>query len=475
MQIEISSVLRFPLQCPYREKVVENLRLENPDYKSAKAFSPYSAKSMPQFRYYYQDDIYNKQTVVPVGKKEELFAYCAICPHKCPVVDFRTTGQVVKAFEFKERITPRPSQVRAMTDIQNSVAYTGNGLVVMPTGCGKTFLSFLISQMANKSTIFITHTIDLAEQTASAYETLTGIKPGFIGDRVYDINPTFTVAIIDTLYSRKNYEEISEIFGMALFDEVHLLPAESCIEVLNSITIKYIIGFTATPRRGDGLTPVIYGCFGNIVTKVTIEEAQKEGSLVPLHAEILLTDYQSLYSEEQIERKKSLLNAAIKEASLDLGRNKVTASKTEELCDFGHSVLLVLQNIDQCQIMYDLLKDRPGVRAEIFVGQIGKKKFSRKQRKAIIDRARTGETNVLITVQLAGMGLDVPRLTALIMDRKITDPTAVEQIVGRIVRACPSLGKVGAVVYDVYDQYVPFFVRQTNKRFQVYHKFRKFE
>lgn len=475
LKIVLDSVLHFPLSCPNREIIIKDLVLKNPKHKSAKVFAPREADKYPEYDFFYSDSVQHNETIVPLGKKDQLFNYCKTCPHQCPIYDNRFTGfKINEKQQVIDPKIPRPSQSQALSAIKNNIALTGNGLIIMPTGTGKTLLSFMISHMSKKSTLFITHTLDLAEQTMDAYEDIFGVKPGFIGDGKYEINPYFTVAIIDSLYLKKLYHEWSTIFGMVIFDEVHMLPAESCIEVVNSLNIKYKIGLTATPQRSDGRTPVIYGCFGNIVYRISIEEAQKEGSLVPLEARVIETDFQSSFSDERLKARKSLLNAAAKEASQDINRNKIIESRVEEICSYNESILMVLQDIDQCLLMYDLLKDRDGVKPEIFVGKIGKKQIKRKERKKILERAKSGEINVLLTVQLAGMGLDVPRLQHLIIDRNLTSPATVEQIVGRVVRSCSEIGKTHAIVWDVMDKFVPSFVRQTEKRFMVYHKFRKY-
>lgn len=779
MHIELDSVLKFPMNCPFRDRIVQGLVLDNPKFKSAEKFSKNAARTIPKKNYYYSDNYDNVTTSVPLGKKEELFSYCSQCPHNCPIYDNRAKGQWYVHHPMKVILTPRIYQQTILDALDFSIGYTGNGLIVMATGSGKTKLAFMITDKVRKPTLFITHTRDLAYQCIEDYKECFGIEPGFIGDGVYKINPQFTVAIVDSIHSKKCYKELNKTFGLVIVDECfpsntkvdgrkiseykvgdkilsfsectgeleyktvtkvfkkqpktlvrvklsngeyidcteghpfltnmgwipakwlkglelyeaplsnlqqicnntkkvretilsklwnvkqkqkglllynlprhilkkssittcgkvsltlqrttqkenvreqsiyrsrnsregesnikthklqtrctrgewkrfngtpkiiireirlgnrscsentktqkfrisnklqdryskqhkkssnrggwsitlnengatkrfkkdrtinklrvesvtfhqqtsdgkfggclpdgyvynlevednhtyfannlavhncHLAAPDMCLEVLNSLSIKYKIGTTATINRGDGLTPVLMACFGNIVGSVSIEECQKAGALVPLQWELLPTNYISPYDEDQIRRKKTLLNTLCKEASLDIGRNKIIASKTEELCNLGESQLLVLQNIDQCLLQLELLKGRPNVRPELFVGQIGKKVLTRTQRKDIVDRAKSRETNVLLTVQLASIGLDIPILNNLIMDRKLTDQTAVAQIVGRVVRSF--LGKFYAKVFDVYDVNVPNFKRQTEKRILTYNMYRKLD
>lgn len=473
MNITLDSVLKFPMSCPYRQYIIDDLCLENPKYKRAKLYQSRAVSNIPEKLFYFFDDYENAQTLVPIGKKEKLFNFCNQCSYNCPIADNRSIGQWFIKKPVDLSINLRKCQELALDSIRNKTAFTGLGILILPTGGGKTILSFLMSYESNLPTLFITHTVDLAQQTLNSYEEFFNFTPGFIGDGKFDIKPQFTIAIIDSIYSKKCYEELNKTFGMVIFDELHMLAPESCIEVVNNLSIKYKIGVTATIKRGDGLTPVLSACLGDIIHTTSIKEAQEEQALVPLNQERIVSNFISSFDEEKLKKKKSLFNSLLKEASLDSHRNKLIAQKTEELCSKDEYVLLVLQNIDQCLLVAELLKESSSVRFEIFVGQIGKKKFSRQERKEIVTRARTGETNCLITVQLAGIGLDVPRLTSLIMDRKVTDPSTVTQIVGRVVRSSPGTGKQFATVYDLEDVNCNVLLRQLEKRSYVYYNFRK--
>ena len=466
--IELGSSLKFPTFCPNAHAITKQLVFENPEIQNALKFvnnPSWAIRQMEPFVKHYEIDNTTQQYVVPIGFKNQLFGYCGGCPHRCPVADIRSLGErPAERRDWTTNIILRPSQERAVDAINSTIALGGTGILQMPTGCGKTVTGFLVSQMARQNTLFVTYTKDLANQTADSYFDFFGHEAGFIGDGKCKLDSHFTVAIIDTIAKRKLYDMISEKFGMIIVDEVHRIPTKKSLPLLNNTTCKYKVGLTATLNRSDGTEEMIKSSFGGVVYRVSMEEAMAEGSLVPLYTETLETNYEPNQQHYHSKRAISLLT---EEASLNRRRNELIAGCIDIKIAQGRSSILVLNSLAQCNLLYEMLKDCPGINAAIFTGS-----QSKKERRDIVADARKGIVNALLTVQLAGIGLDIPRADHLLMDRKISDPLSVEQIVGRVVRACPSIGKTGAEVTDVYDILCEPFRRQSEKRASVYHKFR---
>lgn len=335
--------------------------------------------------------------------------------------------------------------------------------------CGKTILGFYISHQARQNTLFVTHTKDLMYQTADSYERLFGVRPGLIGDGKYEPDPHFTVAIIDSLHRRKLYGEWNELYGFIMMDETHRMPTVKCHEFLSNMTVKYKLGLSATLNRGDGLGDAIFSAFGAIAYKVTIPEAMEEGSLVPLEASVYETNYIASNSAQSAS-KRTGFKILEKEAAHDVKRNQLITEIVSKKAEEGETSILVLNSLDQCKVLHDMFQTRAEgiVSSAIFTGEQGPA-----ERKQIVTDTKEGRVNALLTVQLAGMGLDIPQATHLLMDRKISDPLSVEQIVGRVVRACPEIGKTKATLTDMYDVKFAPFANQTRKRFDVYNKFRE--
>lgn len=464
--IHLEANLSFPSICPFRQFITDSLTYKNPKYESAKkhAKNPlWAVQNMDPYVRYWKENVSRGEITVPIGVRDQLFSYCNQCSIGCSVVDSRTLG--IRPEERRpliEQLVLRPSQEKAYAAAVRTIGMGGTGIIQMPTGCGKTIMGFHLAHQARQNTLFVTHTKDLMYQTAESYEHLFGKKPGLIGDGEYELDDHFTIAIIDSVYSKKQYDEWNDMFGFVIFDEVHRLPTKKSHEAMANLTAKYKLGLSATLNRGDGLGSAISQFFGSVVHRVTIQEAMDEGSLVPLEVECRETSYIPSQSNSSNKTGFKILE---KEAALDTGRNREIARVVEEKIAEGHSSILVLNSLEQCRLLYDKFKGSDVVSA-IFTGE-----QDRDERREIMTKVKSGEINALLTVQLAGMGLDIPRATHLLMDRKISEPLPIEQIVGRVVRACKPIGKTKAILTDIYDVNCKPFASQTRKRFDVYNKF----
>ena len=153
----------------------------------------------------------------------------------------RTYQDLSLSFHFNR--VPFYYQSEALEAWENNGA---SGVVVLPTGAGKSFVAQLAMAAKNRSTLVITPTLDLVAQWHLNLESAFGIKCGIIGGGTYDLQPV-TVTTYDSAYI--HMEHIGNAFGMLVFDEVHHLPTQTyALSALHSIA-PYRLGLTATPER----------------------------------------------------------------------------------------------------------------------------------------------------------------------------------------------------------------------------------
>jgi superfamily II DNA or RNA helicase len=95
--------------------------------------------------------------------------------------------------------------------------------------------------------LILTHTRQLAEQTARAVKQWLGVDAGLIGYGVFDLRPV-TIGIVQSLAGNdERVRAIRERFGLVLLDEAHHCPATTFMDVMQSFPAKYRYGLTATP------------------------------------------------------------------------------------------------------------------------------------------------------------------------------------------------------------------------------------
>ena len=196
----------------------------------------------------------------------------------------------------------------------------------------------------------------------------------------------------------------------------------------------------------------------------------QERSLVPLTVHVVETEFRSQYDPSQIRKNPRMMRILAAEAATDRDRNLLVLREIYRVLSEGdHRIIGVFESLEQCTFLDGLISemyDDGVIKGEIFTG--AQKKLERRE---MVRRMNEGETNLLLTVKLAGMGLDIPEADVLVFDQHISDPLSVEQIVGRVVRACPRRGKTHGTVIDFHDQYTPSLENQLRRRIAVYNKF----
>src|SRR5262249_43669752 len=135
------------------------------------------------------------------------------------------------------------------------------GIVVLPTGAGKTVVALEAIRAAERPTLVVAPTIDLLNQW---HDRLTGafdIKIGLVGQGAYDVED-ITVITYHSAYRRIG--EIGSRFGLLVIDEVHHLSAPEWAEIARLAIAPYRLGLTATydPRQSELLNellgPLVY-------------------------------------------------------------------------------------------------------------------------------------------------------------------------------------------------------------------------
>ncbi|MGE3807355.1 MAG: DEAD/DEAH box helicase family protein, partial [Gemmataceae bacterium] len=145
----------------------------------------------------------------------------------------------------------------------------GRGVVVLPTGTGKTFLAILAIAKVSRPTLVVTPTIDLLNQWYSELTLAFDVPVGLLGGGYYELQP-ITVTTYDSAYL--HVERWGNRYGLVVFDECHHLPGPSFLMSAIGSIAPYRLGLTATPERTDGRHELLYDLVGPIVYRREIKQ-----------------------------------------------------------------------------------------------------------------------------------------------------------------------------------------------------------
>ena len=141
---------------------------------------------------------------------------------------------------------PRPYQTEALEAWRSQ---RGRGVVVLPTGSGKSHVALLAIDDKRRSTLVVAPTLDLVRQWYDLLITTFGRPVGVVGGGEHDVQP-LTVTTYDSLYLHA--EHLGARFGLIVFDECHHLPGPAYSLAASAFLAPFRLGLTATPERNDG-------------------------------------------------------------------------------------------------------------------------------------------------------------------------------------------------------------------------------
>jgi len=358
--------------------------------------------------------------------------------------------------------TPRPYQRLAL---QKWIAGNRKGVVVMPTGTGKTFASFLCIENVGRPTMVVTPKIDLMVQWAGELEKSFGVEVGMVGAGEFNYRP-LTVTTYDSAYI--HLEKWANRFGLVIFDECHHLPGPSYSEAAYAGLAPYRLGLTATPERADGADEITSQLIGPIVYRMDITDAAGE-FLAPYEARVVYVDLSPQETETYVkcreEYKQFVAARGINMSGPDGFRKFLfEASRTPEgwaaARAFREQKRIMQAPDGKFTLLEELLEKHAADRVLIFtadnatVYRIARtylipamtNQTRPKERKSILEKFHSGEYSVVVTCQVLNEGVDVPAANVGIVLSGTSSTTENVQRLGRILR---KYGDKQAVLYEV--------------------------
>ncbi|MGH9917259.1 MAG: DEAD/DEAH box helicase, partial [Nitrososphaerales archaeon] len=144
------------------------------------------------------------------------------------------------------------------------------GVIVLPTGAGKTVIAMKAIELVNQPAVVIVPTLDLLEQWRKRVQEELGIQEvGVYGGGENTVRAV-TICTYDSAYIRAG--ELGNRFSLLIFDEVHHLPGESFRQIAEMFTAPYRVGLTATYEREDMLHLELPRLIGGVVYRLKPED-----------------------------------------------------------------------------------------------------------------------------------------------------------------------------------------------------------
>jgi len=404
---------------------------------------------------------------------DRIKGYRALALHYRDILSF------LKDFEVKDEVMdllPSPgfvlSEKKRLRDYQkdavNAWMQTRKGVIVLPTGAGKTLVAVKIIAELNTPSLVVVPTLDLLRQWQSVLKESFNQEIGCYCGEDHLLRP-ITVSTYDTAYLQA--EKLGDKFGLLIFDEVHHLPSEGYRHIAEMFASPYRLGLTATFKREDGLHKELPRLVGGVV----FEEKVSKMAGKHLSDYRLERIYTSLIEEEreEYERNYSLYRNYLKTHNIRLrtpkdfrffimrtGRDK----KARKALIARHKARLIALNSEsKLNMLSEILDDHRGDRVIIFtehndlVRRISHQflipsivyKTKKDERADILQKFREGIYSKIVSSKVLDEGVDVPEANVGIILSGTGSKREFIQRLGRILRK--KEGKT-ATLYEVVSR-----------------------
>ena len=377
---------------------------------------------------------------------------------------------------------PFPHQREAVATWWNT---GGRGVVVLPTGTGKTFVAMLAISRIGRPALVVTPTIDLMSQWYRELSLAFDVPVGLLGGGSHDIRP-LTVTTYDSAHI--HLERWANRFALVVFDEVHHLPSSTYSMAAIGALAPYRLGLTATPERADGQEARLESLVGPVVYRREITELTGQ-FLASYRTERLfveLTPEEAMAYQQAREHYKSFCS----QKGISFGgangwqRFIQETSRTTEgraaFLAFQEQRRIALAAPAKLHLLEQLLDMHAQDRVLVFtydnatVYQISRRflvpaithQTKAKERKHILDGFLTGEYNCVVTSRVLNEGVDVPAANVGIV---LSGTSTVAEHVQRLGRLLRKHGDKEATLIEVVSRgTVEEFSSERRRQHQAY-------
>lgn len=339
------------------------------------------------------------------------------------------------------------------------------GVLIAPCGAGKTEIGMAVIAHLGRPALWITHTLDLAQQAKERAQLRLGLNErevAVVSGQHKRLGTKLTIATVQSLY-RMELDELARTVGIIIVDECHHVvnnpeQASMFAAVLKCLPARWRFGLTASDQRSDGLSETIFQVLGPRVAVIQPQQL-KQITITP-HVETIQTRF--VYHPRPNESPVDYVRL-MKHMAADADRMQVLQSVIDRAVTEGSSWLVLAASLNLLDALHRYALAL-GLTAEFVCGAT--KKAERTQALA---RMKTGTSRILFaTYQLAKEGLDIPCLDRLVLATPTRNKVIVQQSIGRIQRPAP--GKTEALVLDIADEQTPQLRTQYRQRRTLYKK-----
>ncbi len=360
---------------------------------------------------------------------------------------------------------PRPYQKDALAAWRTA---KGRGVVVLPTGAGKSHVAVMAIDDRRRSALVVVPTLDLVRQWYDLLRTSFGVSVGIVGGGEHTVE-ALTVTTYDSAYL--HMEHFGARFGLIVFDECHHLPGATYQLAAELCLAPFRLGLSATPERADGREAALQRLIGPVVYEKPILDLSGEYladyETERLSVELSPTEREDYEAERAIytgflrsqgirmSTPRGWSDFVIRSSRSEEGRRAMRAYRRQREIAFAAPAkldvvehLLAVHRADKTLIFTQDNATAYEVSRRFLVPVITHQTKVR-ERSEILERFSDGRYRVVVTSKVLNEGVDVPDASVAIV---ISGSGSVREHVQRLGRILRPRDDKRAVLYELVSQ-----------------------
>ncbi len=365
-------------------------------------------------------------------------------------------------------LEPRPYQREAVAAWLRAA---GRGIVVLPTGSGKTVVAYdAIAQLGVRALIVVP-TIELLRQWRAGVKERLGAPDEMVGAVGGGERTTGPITVI-TYDSAAMPRRALDGYGLIVFDEVHHLPAQSYRAIVAKANAPWRLGLSATLERADERHLDLATLIGPVVYERAAEVLSAQKHIATYTERRIFVDltqdeelrYESLMGEWRyfLSTRRSQLGVGPGMFAALIQRSGFDPEARRALRAHHEARLVAMNASAKIAAIEDLLRRHAGDKALVFseyvemVDRISRAlmlpaityRTPPAERRAILEGFRSGQFSKLVTGRVLNEGVDVPDANVAIVASGSASMREYVQRLGRVLRPKPT----EAMLYELISR-----------------------
>lgn len=357
---------------------------------------------------------------------------------------------------------PRPFQKEALVAWKKQKS---SGVVVLPTGTGKSHVGVLAIVDRQRSSLVVAPTLDLVRQWQELLRTSLGREIGVVGGGQQNLQ-SITVTTYDSAYLQM--ERWGNRFGLLIFDECHHLPGETYALIAKMSLAPFRLGLTATPERADGREELLDELIGPVAYRRQITELAGEYLAEYRTERVVLELSEEERQEYEVEREiyvqfvrsqgivlgspQGFTDFMLRASRTEPGRRAIAAYRRQRALAFAAEAKLKylehLLGVHRQDRMIVFTQDNATAYAvsRRFLLPIITHQTKLKERTEILQGFDQGRYRAIVTSKVLNEGVDVPSANVAVV---VSGSGSVMEHVQRLGRILRRQGEKQAILYEL--------------------------